>query len=86
MGEYLTGRVVSRKGSLMLCSRTGYANHGDYLFGWKGDALQRALDNPCYIDCPTLKTQDAAAMNKCTVDRVVKEEIDACKWLHIRVY
>ncbi|RYN37992.1 hypothetical protein AA0113_g11023 [Alternaria arborescens] len=56
---------------------TGYANHGDYLFGWQGDALQRALDSPCYQNCPTLKTQNAAAMNKCTVPRVVKEEIDA---------
>ena len=51
----------------------------DYLFGWKDDALQRALDNPCYIDCPTLKTQDAKAMNACTVPRVVEEEIDDCK-------
>lgn len=46
------------------------------MFGWQGDALQRAMDNPCYVDCPTLKTQDAAAMNKCTVPRVVVEEID----------
>lgn len=60
-------------------SSTGYANHGDYVFGWQGDALQRALDSPCYQNCPTLKTQDAAAMNKCTVPRVVKEEIDGCK-------
>jgi hypothetical protein len=50
---------------------TGYANHGDYLFGWKDDALQRALDSRCYINCPTLKTQDASAMNKCTIPRVV---------------
>jgi hypothetical protein len=59
---------------------TGYANHGDYLFGWQGDALQRALDSPCYQNCPTLKTQDADAMNKCTVPRVVMEEIDDCKY------
>ena len=59
---------------------TGYANHGDYVFGWQGDALQRALDSPCYQNCPTLKTQNAAAMNQCTVPRVVKEEIDNCKY------
>lgn len=46
------------------------------MFGWQDDALQRALDQPCYIDCPTLKTQNAEAMNKCTVPRVIKEEID----------
>ncbi|PSN60246.1 hypothetical protein BS50DRAFT_655859 [Corynespora cassiicola Philippines] len=56
---------------------TGYANHGDYVFGWQGDALQRAVDNPCYQNCPTLKSQNAQAMNACTKQRVVKEEIDA---------
>lgn len=55
---------------------TGFANHGDYLFGWKDDSLQRAMDSPCYVNCPTLKTQDVAAMNACQVDRVVKEDID----------
>jgi hypothetical protein len=58
---------------------TGYANHGDYLFGWQGDALQRAMDSPCYQNCPTLKSQNAAAMNKCTVQRKVNEDIDGCE-------
>ncbi|OTB15957.1 hypothetical protein K445DRAFT_300768 [Daldinia sp. EC12] len=53
---------------------TGYGNHGDYVFGWKGDALQRALDQPCYINCPTLKTQNVQAMNSCSKDRVVTED------------
>ncbi|KAI1633126.1 hypothetical protein F4809DRAFT_655417 [Biscogniauxia mediterranea] len=55
---------------------TGYANHADYVFGWQGDALQRALDSPCYINCPTLKTQNTQAMNACSKSRVVNEEID----------
>lgn len=59
--------------------RTGYANHGDYLFGWQGDALQRAMDSPCYQNCPTLKSQVAADMNKCTIGRKVVEDIDGCK-------
>ncbi|KAF2647442.1 hypothetical protein K491DRAFT_723424 [Lophiostoma macrostomum CBS 122681] len=56
--------------------QTGYANHGDYLFGWKDDALQRAMDSPCYINCPVIKNQTTAEMNACTVNRRVIEEID----------
>ena len=62
----------------MSCS-TGYGNHGDYVFGWKDDALQRALDSPCYQNCPTLKSQNNAAMNACGQKAVVKENIDG--WL-----
>ena len=67
---------------------TGYANHADYVFGWQGDALQRALDSPCYVNCPTLKNQTFEEMNKCTIEREVKEDIDSCKpqvYLHVRV-
>ena len=53
------------------------------MFGWKGDALQRAMDANCNsdllsnkINCPTLKTQDLAAANKCTVQRQVSEGLD----------
>ncbi|KAI0388165.1 hypothetical protein F5Y04DRAFT_287029 [Hypomontagnella monticulosa] len=53
---------------------TGYGNHGDYVFGWKDDSLQRAMDSPCYINCPTLKTQNTQAMNKCSMQRVVTED------------
>ncbi|KAF2742890.1 hypothetical protein M011DRAFT_497200 [Sporormia fimetaria CBS 119925] len=60
---------------------TGYANHGDYLFGWQGDALQRAMDSPCYQNCPTLKSQNAAAMNACTIKRKVNEDIDG--WVKV---
>lgn len=60
-------------------NRTGYGTHGDYIFGWKGDSLQRAMDSPCYVNCPTLKTQSISAMNKCAVARTVEENIDGCK-------
>ncbi|KAF2841751.1 hypothetical protein M501DRAFT_928665 [Patellaria atrata CBS 101060] len=60
---------------------TGYANHGDYVFGWQGDALQRALDSPCYQNCPTLKSQNNAAMNACKKPGFVKEDIDG--WVSI---
>jgi len=65
---------------------TGYASHGDYVFGWKGDALQRAMDADCSsdlfsnsINCPTLKTQSLAAGNTCNKPVQMKEPLDG--WL-----
>ena len=59
---------------------TGYGTHGDYVFGWKADALQRAMDSSnCNVNCPTLKTQTIAEANKCTQQQAVKEPIDG--WL-----
>jgi hypothetical protein len=59
--------------------RTGFGSHGDYMFGWKGDALQRAMDSPCYVNCPTLKTQGISDMNKCSVPNTVDENYDGCE-------
>ena len=54
--------------------------HGDYLFGWKGDSLQKALDARCSGDrCSALKTQSADAAAACTKSQTVKEEIEGCK-------
>ena len=60
---------------------TGFANHGDYVFGWKGDALQNILDTPCIFNCPAsvAKTQSIAEMNKCTQKPMVDEDIDSCE-------
>ncbi|KAK3685355.1 hypothetical protein B0T22DRAFT_482332 [Podospora appendiculata] len=58
---------------------TGFGSHGDYVFGWKGDALQRAMDSPCYVNCPTLKTQSISTMNQCSVPVTVDETTDG--WL-----
>ena len=60
-------------------NRTGYGNHGDYVFGWKGDALQRAMDTNCNINCPALRTQGIAAGNRCAQSQKVKEDVDG--WL-----
>ncbi|KAK3356506.1 hypothetical protein B0T25DRAFT_603001 [Lasiosphaeria hispida] len=57
--------------------RKGYGTHSDYLFGWKGDALQRAMDSTALVSTG-LKTQSVALSNKCAVQSSVKEEIDGC--------
>ncbi|KAF2202673.1 hypothetical protein GQ43DRAFT_501210 [Delitschia confertaspora ATCC 74209] len=66
--------------------RTGFGTHGDYVFGWKGDALQRAMDANCNSDlfgddlkCETLKRQTLKEANQCRKQRVVNEDVDG--WL-----
>ncbi|KAI0157965.1 hypothetical protein GGR52DRAFT_564688 [Hypoxylon sp. FL1284] len=60
---------------------TGYGTHGDYVFGWKDDALQRILDTPCIFNCPASagKVQSVQAMNSCSKPTIVDEDIDG--WL-----
>lgn len=61
----------------------GYGTHADYVFGWQGDSLQRAMDNSCMFQAcengKPLKSQNVAAMNKCSVKKTVTEDIDGCK-------
>jgi len=59
---------------------TGYGQHGDYLFGWKGDSLQKAMDalpsGKCAnANCSVLKVQSAADAQKCTKGQQVKENV-----------
>ncbi len=62
--------------TLTAIHRNGYSQHGDYVFGWKGDSLQRALDNRCTGDvCSVLKTQSSEAAMKCTKSPIFKEDI-----------
>jgi hypothetical protein len=57
----------------------GFGNHGDYIFGWKDDSLQKIMDSNCYVRCPVAKMQSISQMNKCRQQSVVNERIDG--WL-----
>lgn len=65
---------------LMITFRHGYSNHGDYVFGWRGDALQRAMDARCNGDsCTALESQSPEEAMECTIPRTVNEDIDSCE-------
>ena len=64
----------------------GYGTHADYVFGWKEDSLQRAMNDSCmFHNCGSpgmqgvLKTQTVAEMNACAVKKTVTEHTDG--WL-----
>jgi hypothetical protein len=61
----------------------GPAAHGDYVFGWKGDTLQKAMDNRCDLnrDCPAagLHAQQPAQYNACKKAQQAPEPVDG--WL-----
>ncbi|KAF2108015.1 hypothetical protein BDV96DRAFT_625174 [Lophiotrema nucula] len=56
----------------------GYGTHGDYMFGWKGDSLQKAMDSTSLVS-NNLKTQSVAEANKCAIKNTVNENIDGCE-------
>ena len=61
---------------------TGYGQHGDYVFGWKGDALQIALDGACFGDqCDGVDSQPFSKANLCSVPKRAVEDTDGCKFL-----
>ncbi|KAF2867442.1 hypothetical protein BDV95DRAFT_610834 [Massariosphaeria phaeospora] len=53
----------------------GYGTHADYMFGWKGDSLQRAMNkSECFYDgCGSITKQAMATANQCTVKDMVGE-------------
>lgn len=60
---------------------TGYSQHGDYVFGWKDDSLQHAMDNSCFgATCSGLTTQTFPKANDCTVKSSVKEDTEGCEF------
>lgn len=62
---------------------TGYANHADYVFGWKNDSLQKIMDINSYFNNTgsgaRLPLQTIEQMNNCTQAPIVSEDIDGCK-------
>jgi hypothetical protein len=61
---------------------TGLGQHADYVFGWKGNALQTAMDTSGCMGatCATLKTQTIDNAKKCNVKATVHEDHDGCKF------
>ena len=66
-------------------NRTGYGQHGDYVFGWEGDSLQRAM-NTCLDDfgtpeaCSELTLLTDDEINKCVQQVQVDEKTEGeCK-------
>ena len=52
------------------------------MFGWKGDALQRAMDdNGCFsATCGKQQSQDVTVANKCKISKTVVEDVDGCTY------
>lgn len=65
---------------------TGYGQHADYVFGWKEDSLQRAMDK-CNDgfgtpeSCKELTVQPDSAINACSQKSRVAEQVDGCESL-----
>ncbi|KAK3386749.1 hypothetical protein B0H63DRAFT_430533 [Podospora didyma] len=59
---------------------TGYSQHADYVFGWKGDALQVGMEAGCLgAACPGMKTQSLEKGTECSVRELVGENYSG--WL-----
>lgn len=50
------------------------------MFGWRGDALQRAMNkSECFYDgCGSIKKQAMSTANQCTVRDMVGEQTVGC--------
>lgn len=72
---------------LTILIRTGYGQHGDYVFGWKDDTLQKAMDSGCYLrNCSVLSAQEPKKKNLCQVPVTVDEDVDGCKFKLMKMW
>jgi hypothetical protein len=64
--------------------KAGWSTHGDYVFGWKDDALQRAMNSSCMFQAcgngNPLKSQSPAQQNQCTIKSTVTEDTQGCEF------
>ncbi|SPO06392.1 uncharacterized protein DNG_09081 [Cephalotrichum gorgonifer] len=60
---------------------TGFGQHADYVFGWKDDSLQKAMDTSgCFgASCAGLARQSIDQAKACQVKTLVNEDVDG--WL-----
>lgn len=63
-----------------IINRVGYGQHGDYLFGWKDDSLQKAMDalptgRCANANCNVLKIQSAKDAMACKKPQMVRENV-----------
>jgi hypothetical protein len=79
MGKSLIRFIFKHKVTDM-DDRIGYGQHGDYLFGWKDNALQTAMDalpsGKCAnANCSVLKVQSAQTAMTCKKAQQVVEDV-----------
>jgi hypothetical protein len=60
----------------------GRGTHADYMFGWKSDSLEKAMEkSECFYDgCGSIKKQAMSEANKCSVKDQIGEETLGCKF------
>lgn len=84
----LTAWVLGKESPSSICFKAytlyrGAAAHGDYIFGWKDQTLQKAMDNNCNLnkDCTAagIHAQTPNDYNACTKKQMAPEPVDGCK-------
>jgi hypothetical protein len=82
MFALLTRELGSQPFYFSYGDNTGFGQHADYVFGWKGNALQVGMDaTNCFgARCKDMKTQTIDKAKACSVKAQVRENIDGCKF------